>query len=56
VPLLPVMAIAQKHQIYAYDAYFIVCAIHEEAPLLSLDKGLCQVARNSDIKILGGEK
>ena len=53
VPLSPVMSIVQKHQIYAYDAYFIVCAMIEKAPLLSLDKALIHAAHNSGIKILG---
>lgn len=38
--------------IYAYDAYFIVCAQKLHAPLLSLDKGLKVAAMQSGITMV----
>ncbi|HIJ87309.1 MAG TPA: type II toxin-antitoxin system VapC family toxin [Desulfuromonadales bacterium] len=38
--------------IYAYDAYFVVCAQKLHAPLLTLDKGLKEAAKKAGIRIL----
>lgn len=42
---------AHRLKIYAYDAYFIECALTCKAPLLSLDQGLNRVAKVAGIKI-----
>lgn len=48
--------VSSDHAIYAYDAYFIVCAQKLHAPLLSLDKGLNSAAEKAGIKLLGVKK
>ncbi len=37
--------------IYAYDAYFIQCAIETRSPLLTLDKGMKRIAGELGIKL-----
>jgi hypothetical protein len=37
---------------YAYDAYFIDCAVRLSAPLLSLDGGLKRAALKFGVKIM----
>jgi predicted nucleic acid-binding protein len=44
--------VSSDQGIYAYDAYFVVCAQKLHAPLLSLDKGLKEAARQAGIKVL----
>ncbi|NKB72842.1 MAG: PIN domain-containing protein [Candidatus Latescibacteria bacterium] len=44
--------LAAEHTIYAYDAYFLECAQSNKAPLLTLDRGLAQVARTVGIETL----
>ncbi len=46
------LGIALRQQIYAYDAYFIECALKIQVPLLTLDHGLAQVARELGVTIL----
>ena len=46
------MAIAKQTNIYAYDAYFIDCALSQKAPLLTLDHRLKLAAKSLNIKIL----
>lgn len=46
------LTIAVKHNIYAYDAYFLVCAIGLRTPLLTLDLGMKRVACEIGISIL----
>lgn len=38
--------------IYAYDAFFLECAQSQKAPLLSLDGGLREAAREARISVL----
>lgn len=40
------------HWDYAYDAYVIACAAHQNCPLMSLDKGLMNAAQAAGIEIL----
>lgn len=47
------LTIAAKHMIYAYDAYFLDCALKTNSPLLTLDKGLKYVAHQLEIETLG---
>ena len=47
------ISIAQKNKMYAYDAYFLDCALSQKAPLLTLDSKLNAVAKNLNISTLG---
>lgn len=46
------LLIADKLNIYAYDAYLIVCALKNHCPLITLDQGLIAAAKSVGIKIL----
>lgn len=46
------LSIAIKYNLYAYDAYFLECAKKLLSPLLTLDLGMQNVAREMGIKIL----
>lgn len=45
--------LATTHKIYAYDAYFIACAMQMQRSLLSLDKSLLNIAQQCGVKIIG---
>lgn len=47
-----VLTIAHKTNMYAYDAYFMDCAIRHSAPLLTLDRKLLTAAKTLEIEIL----
>ncbi|MFZ0241365.1 MAG: type II toxin-antitoxin system VapC family toxin [Desulfobacterales bacterium] len=40
------LKIAKQENLYAYDAYFLDCAIRHKAPLLTLDRKLKLAAQN----------
>src|SRR6266545_486690 len=44
--------IAAQYLIYAYDAYFIVCARNQSSALITLDGGLQTVARAAHISLV----
>jgi predicted nucleic acid-binding protein len=46
------MDIAHEHDLYAYDAYIIVCACESRCPLISLDKNLMNAARKAHVSIV----
>ena len=46
------LKIAIKFNIYAYDAYFLECAVNLRAPLLTLDRGMQRVAQEIGITIM----
>ena len=46
------LLLAGYYKIYAYDAYFLQCAIETSSPLLTLDKGMKHVAKELKIKLL----
>ena len=46
------LQIATRNRIYAYDAYFLSCASTLRVPLMSLDRKMISVARQSGIKVL----
>lgn len=57
VRLLPVdigesLAVACKHGIYAYDAYFLQCARRHSLPLLTLDRQMQRVAKTLSISLV----
>ena len=56
VPIYEAIETGQKLDIYAYDAYFIVCAKKLTSPLLSLDNSLLSSAEKAGIKTIKVEK
>ena len=52
VDLKETISVIEKHGIYAYDAYMVVCAKRYRLPLLTLDTGLIYVARMEKIRIV----
>lgn len=52
INMLQALKIAVEFKIYAYDAYFLECALRLRAPLLTLDKGMQRIATSLSIKVL----
>jgi predicted nucleic acid-binding protein len=52
VDLSNAIAIAKQINVYAYDAYFLDCAIRHSAPLLTLDRGLGRAARRLGVTLM----
>jgi predicted nucleic acid-binding protein len=46
------LEIALKYNLYAYDAYFLECALSQRSPLLTLDKQMKEIAGKIGIKIM----
>jgi len=46
------LKISKQAGIYAYDAYFLDCALRQKAPLLSLDRRLKASAHDLNIKTM----
>lgn len=46
------LRVAAQYDLYAYDAYFIVCALQHKSPLLTLDGGLRQAAIQAGVTII----
>lgn len=46
------LALAVRYGLYAYDAYFLECALNLRLPLLTLDRGMKHVARDLSIPIV----
>jgi predicted nucleic acid-binding protein len=44
--------IAIQYNIYAYDAYFLECALNLRSPLLTLDRLMKKIAREIGIQIM----
>ena len=44
--------IAIQHKIYAYDAYFLECALELRSPLLTLDRQMKGIAQKIGIQIM----
>ncbi|NNF97757.1 MAG: type II toxin-antitoxin system VapC family toxin [Desulfobacteraceae bacterium] len=47
-----VLKLSKEINIYAYDAYFLDCAVRHKAPFLTLDKRLKNAAKSINIGIL----
>lgn len=47
------VTISKQTNMYAYDAYFIDCAIRQKAPLLTLDRKLKIAAQSLNVKTIG---
>lgn len=52
VDLIDALDIAHTHNIYAYDAYVLVCASKMHAPVLSLDRKLVTTAKSMSLDVL----
>jgi predicted nucleic acid-binding protein len=52
VPLQEAVALAHQLDIYAYDAYMLVCARHYNGPLLSLDRRLLRAAEELALPVI----
>jgi predicted nucleic acid-binding protein len=50
------LLIADKLNIYAYDAYLIACSLKNHCPIISLDNGLIQAAKNFGVKTVEVEQ
>jgi predicted nucleic acid-binding protein len=46
------LKIAFQFNIYAYDSYFIMCAISLHCPLITLDQRMIEVAKSLGIKVV----
>ena len=46
------LKIAMRFNIYAYDTYFLICALTLRCPLLTLDRRMIEVAKDLDIQII----
>ena len=52
VDIRTALAIATEHNLYAYDAYFLECALSLHSPLLTLDRRMKKVAQEVGIQIM----
>jgi predicted nucleic acid-binding protein len=52
VDLNNAISIAYKAKTYAYDAYFLDCAVRHTAPLLTLDRALERAARKLGVELM----
>jgi len=52
VDLKQSLALVKKLQVYAYDAYLLVCAMRSGTPLLTLDEPLQLSAKSLGIEVL----
>jgi predicted nucleic acid-binding protein len=46
------LLLAVRMGVYAYDAYFLQCALETRCPLLTLDQGMKRTARQLDIRLV----
>lgn len=46
------LKIATRYNIYAYDAYFLECAINLRSPLLTLDRQMKVIAQKIGLQVL----
>jgi predicted nucleic acid-binding protein len=52
VGLVDVLKLSNRLNIYAYDAYVLACSLNYNCPVVSLDAGMLEVARNAGIEVL----
>ena len=50
------LEIAMNFRIFAYDAYFLACALTLHAPLMSMDKKMLSVAKELAIPVIEASK
>jgi len=53
VSLVDAMALCNRHEIYAYDAYYLQLAKRSSLPLLTLDRRMVEVAQQENIQVKG---
>ena len=46
------LKIAMQFNTFAYDAYFLECALNQRSPLLTLDRQMREIARKIGIQIM----
>ena len=51
VDLVRALEIVDKHKVYAYDAYMIVCGLDHGCPLVTLDSGLAYAAKAAGVEV-----
>jgi len=54
VDLESALSIVHQTRLYAYDAYFLDCALRHGAPLLTLDLTLRRAAVKLGVSVMGG--
>lgn len=52
VDLEEAVVLADRHKMYAYDAYVLACALDQRALLLTLDRGLTRAASAEGVDIV----
>ncbi|WP_440993242.1 type II toxin-antitoxin system VapC family toxin [Cysteiniphilum litorale] len=52
IDLIKSLNIAHQHNIYAYDAYMIQCAVEHKAQLVTLDRRLSEIANKMNIRTI----
>ncbi|OHE27285.1 MAG: twitching motility protein PilT, partial [Syntrophus sp. RIFOXYC2_FULL_54_9] len=52
INIVAALKIAMQHNTYAYDAYFLECALNQRSPLLTLDRQMREIARKIGIQIM----
>jgi len=52
VDIREALKIASRFNIFAYDAYFLMCAISLHSPLITLDRRMIEVAQSLGIHIM----
>lgn len=51
-PSRQALDLSHRLGIYAYDAYLIACSLQHRSPLLTLDRGLGDAARQVGVNVL----
>lgn len=52
IDMVQALELAERLNIYAYDAYMLACALDLDAPLLTLDKGLANAASRLGVQVV----
>jgi predicted nucleic acid-binding protein len=52
IDLVQALQLSQQLNVYAYDAYVLACAVNQRAPILTLDRGLRERARDLKLDVL----
>ena len=52
IDLVQALQLSQQLNVYAYDAYILACAVNQRAPMLTLDPGLRERARDLKLDVL----
>ena len=56
IDLVQALRLSQQLSVYAYDAYILACAVNQHAPMLTLDRGLREKARDLKLDVLEVEQ